>query len=345
MRRNRSLVMMAFMVGLGRAACGDPDTPEESASVGTSEEDSTSVGTSEEDSAPEEGACIGSLSGEVSRNGVEEMAAGIAVCRGVGACFEPFETEADGSFVWEYPHKNDDACTVIDFKTEWLHIEIFPLSDSDNFANYAFTVGSLQEDISDEGAHDLDLHLGRLAVYELPEASATYSPEDGADVDLEGITFVLPGGGIVKRPLGIDEDVPVENPQEIRVFKAPLDEWDPPFVDDPPDALYYLSPHWAKIPTPGVRLSIEPPEGWRDGDTGRVELLGRWATHFAVNEGPISSEYMYRTDEGLCINTDDTDSYDRMYDGFMADCGEAEVVDGRIVTSPLPRFSWVALYR
>ena len=107
--------------------------------------------------------------------------------------------------------------------------------------------------------------------------------------------------------------------------------------------LAYLSPHWAKLMAPGLSLSIAPPDGWVEGDKGTLFVLGGYNPVFQVDEGRLKSDLIFLSGEGPCINSDARDPYVSVYAGVLTDCGTAEMVDGRVVTSPIPRFSWVAI--
>ena len=353
-------IITAITAGVFAGACGDNEsdasdqestgqdtgTASDTIPVSDSGAGTDPGGTSDAgaDAGGEE-ACLASITGQVLKNGTEVIAAQMVVCIGE-LCFNPpASTDADGYFLWEYPRSDEEPCVSHDFREEWLHIQIFPaeLEIRLDYATYSFVRHPTQAEISNEGETDYNLDLGMLPLYELPEESATYDPATGASVDLFGLSFELPQNGLIKRPRATDEDQPIEHQQEIRVFKAPLDVWNPPFVETKPDALYYIAPRWAKIADPGAQLTIEPPAGWVDGDTGILHLLGAWTSAYKVDEGPMKSEYVYRDENGRCINTDDDSSVEQVHDGFFTECGTAEMRDGRVVTSSIPRFSWVAI--
>lgn len=314
------------------------DTANESGTASTSDELPGDASVSDDRVA-----CLSSVSGRVLQDGASGIPAVIVVCLGPTLCLAAVPTEADGSFTWDYPG-DEEPCVTEDFNDTWLHFEVMAYENPELYAGYAFVRRPTQADVSDLGESDFDLDLGDLALYRLPPSSVTYTPGQAASVDTGDIAFEVPADGLVKRPLGDEQDVPLENPQPIRVFEAPLSEWSPPFVETPPDALYYLAPRWAKLAAPGVALSIAPPAGWRDGNTGTMRLLGRLATDFEADEGLDASEHIYRDDNGICINTDDDSTVEQVEDGFLEPCGPVEMVDGRIVTPPIPRFTWVAIY-
>ncbi len=359
MRWNSWILFLMAIAAVAVAACGDDDggtdDPQER-ETDTGSDPSTSDGSdgdadtdaADDDGDPPEGGevCLDSVSGKVLKNGTDPIDALVAFCLGEDLCFNPpTTTGADGSFHWRYPRSEEKPCVSLDLVNEWLHLQIFAsdLDVREDFASYSIAARPTQEEISDQGEDDFNLDLGDLALYELPAPSVTYEPAAGAVVDAQGLRFELPPGGLVKRPQAQEGDAPVENPQPIRVFRAPLDEWTPPFVDSIPDALYYLSPRWAKIKGEGVSLSFDPPEGWKEGDVGTLHVLGSWTAEFPVDEGPMTSEYIYRNGDGLCVNTDETDGLEQVFDGFYTPCGTAEMIDGRVITSPIPRFAWVAI--
>ncbi len=291
----------------------------------------------------EDAPCLGAISGRVLKNGNDGIKALVVVCIGEAICHPPQETEADGTISWVYPDMEEGGrCVPHDFAgDEWLHVEIIAKERPEDYASYAFVTRPTTVEISDEGEDDVTLDIGDLALYELPAESVPYASSTGAVVDLAGLSFSLPKDGLVKQLFGGDT-VPLEFEHDVRVFKAPLDEWDPPFMTDEPDVLYYISPRWSMVAEPGLVLSIEPPDGWADGDEGTVTLLGSWRTPYAVDEGLFRSDYIYRNDNGRCVNTEN-DDFERIPDGFPADCGNAEMVGGRIITAPIPRLTWVAI--
>ena len=86
-----------------------------------------------------------------------------------------------------------------------------------------------------------------------------------------------------------------------------------------------------------------PIANWTDGDGGRVLLLGSFSASFGDPAVRDRSAHIYVAEDGRCINADDPKGLEEVADGVMADCGAATMVDGRVVTSPIPRFTWVGV--
>jgi hypothetical protein len=341
---NRSVGLVVS--GLLTAMCGntDVDGPDEQERHG-SETASETEGADSTDPKQDAGtgeACLGSISGRVLENGETEMVAVMVICIGP-ICLDPVVTEPDGRFTCITTLDAPDPCVYHDFNKERLHFEISAGSSPERYARYAFVRHPTQEDISDLGPEDFDLNLGTLSLFALPEEGATYDPELGVRVDLFGIGFELGPGGIVKRV--IDDDEPIAHLQEIYVFRAPLDTWNPPFADTPLSALYFISPRWAKLADPGAPLLIEPPSGWMPADEGRLLLLGSYTSSYGDNAVRDRSSYIFRNADGECINTDETESFERIEDGELADCGSVMTTGGQLLTPPIPRFTWVGISR
>jgi hypothetical protein len=303
-------------------------------------EDTSGDATDTEDPSTDGPACLASISGQVLRGGEDGMEAVIVPCIGL-TCFSPVLTDPDGRLLWEHPLSDGEVCRQRDFEAEPLHLEVTALENPEDFASYAFVRHPTREDISDSGEDDFDLNVGILSLYTLPPGGATFDPAAGASVDLDGLAFELPAGGIVKRV--VEDDIPIDHEQAVRVFKAPLDTWNPPFGDSPLDALYFIAPRWAKLAGEGVALSLEPPPGWADGDVGTVLLLGGYTSNYGDDAVRDRSAFIYRGDDGRCINSDDHDALEQVDDGVFTACGTATMTSGRLVTSPIPRFTWIGI--
>lgn len=338
--------LFAFGCALFAIGCKESsDNPDDH--IDTTSEESTTEGGRQTDSDVSEESdealpCLGGISGRVLKDGTEGIKVLVVVCMGFDICHGPQVTKADGTIEWIYPDMKDgETCIHHDFAgDEWLHIELLAQENPENYAAYSFVMRPTTSDISDGGSDDFTLDVGDLALYELSASSETFVPSSGVVVDLEGVSFELPPEGLVKESLN-GEVSPLEYEHEIRVFKAPLEQWDAPFLETTPDALYFIGPRWAQVDDPGVTLSLEPPDGWSDGDVGKMILLGSWRTDYATSEGLIHSDYMYRTVDGLCVN--DSEGNEQIAEGFVAECGEIEMTNGRIVTPPIPRLTWIAI--
>jgi hypothetical protein len=318
-------------------SCADPKDTERSSD---SESDNAETSTSSSEDAGTGGACLASISGTILKDGEAGMVGVMVPCIGT-TCFSPELTDSDGTFRWEYPLSEGEPCQPYDFAEEALHIEVAAAEDPRDYAAYAFILHPTRADISDRGADDFDLDVGTLSLYTLSDEAALFDPSDGVSVDLDGLAFDLPKDGIVKRVKDTDE--PIDHLQEIRVFEAPLEDWQPPFAAASLDALYFISPRWAKLAGQGAVLSIDPPEGWEDGDQGVLHLLGGYTSSFGDVAVRDRSAYIYRDDGGQCVNTDEPESLERIADGDLAACGAVSMIQGKLVTAPIPRFTWVGI--
>jgi hypothetical protein len=282
----------------------------------------------------------------------------VSIC--IGVCYPPVAIAADGSFVW--PEEKDDEypCVYYDFDSYPLIVDLIPDDDGGggSWAAYAFARHPTQAAISDEGDDDFELDVGSLTLYKVdsqcsaPSPGAVtpicgYVPDIGATVDEAGVAFELPPESLVKA--GSDGDIPITHDQSIAVFEAPLDDWAPPFMnDDIADgiaALYFISPRWAKIAGDGVPLSIALPDGWSAGDTGTLYLLGGYVSRWGDAAEKDMPAFIYRNAEGNCVNDDGSDDLEAVGEGELTPCGEVTVRDGRLVTPPIPRFTWVGIGR
>jgi hypothetical protein len=160
--------------------------------------------------------------------------------------------------------------------------------------------------------------MGTYILYDLPSESADYTADDGASVDLSGVQFEVEGGALGEEDL------------EIKILDFDLDSMDPPpFIDNPyadddleeVDALFYIGPHWALAAGDGVPLNIEPPDGFEDGDKATMYFLGDYSGDFLSCDG-----------EDVEV-------------GHFEECGSAEVTDGKLVTDPITRFTWVGFVK
>jgi hypothetical protein len=323
-------------------SCGSSDDDDSGSSTGPSASDAESGEDDDTSTLPE--TCLGSISGQVLGNGEAPMEAVIVICVGT-ACYQGIQTDRDGAFSWAPPMDDDEACVRYDFEEKRVHIELSARDNPERYASYAFVRHPTLEDISDQGEDDYDYDVGELSLYEMPDESAVYTPEDGVTVNLSGVAFTLEASSLVKTDL--TGDVPVTHDQEIRVFKAPLDEWDPPFADVSLDALYLITPRWAKISGASPTLTVEPPEGWHDGDAGDLFLLGGYNSDWGDADMLDIGESIYRSEEeNICVtNCADCDDLTPVEDGVLTQCGVAEMQGDRIVTSPLPRLTWVGISR
>jgi hypothetical protein len=229
-----------------------------------------------------------------------------------------------------------------------MHVSVRPSSDDTAlYATYEYLATPSQDQISDEGPDDYTYDLGDLHLYKLPtNASGVYRPLTGANINASGFSLIMPADSLVKNDRNIG-DVPITENQEIRIFKAPLDTWDPPFAKNM-DALYFIDPNWAKIAGDGVSVSIDAPSNWSDGDIGSLFLLGGYISNWGNPDVVDSAAYIYFKDVNgtpNCVNNNDGSIGDEeeIHEGEFANCGKAVYDGGKIVTDPMPRFTWVGI--
>jgi hypothetical protein len=335
--KHRNLAIGRLALGVLMISCSDPPSAGDTPGSGSDIEEKS---TESPEDAGTGAACLASISGVILKNGESGMVAGMIPCIGT-TCFSAGKTDPDGRFRWEHPLSEGEPCQPYDFDEKALHIEVAAAENPREYAAYAFILRPTRADISDKGPNDFDLDIGVLSLYVLPDEAAVFEPSAGASVDLTGLAFDLPPDGIVKRVKDTDE--PIDHPQDIRVFKAPLDTWQPPFVTTPLSALYFIAPRWAKLAGPGAVLSVDPPEGWDEGDGGRLYLLGGYTSSFGDIAVRDRSAYIYRDADGACINTDESEGLERIADGDFAACGTVSMVQGKLLTAPVPRFTWVGI--
>ena len=341
----RSLLLFALMwpplACGGEDPAGDPPADSETPTDDAQEIDSASE-TSQDtasDPPPVHTVCLDSISGRVVIRGADPLPVSVIVC--IGTCFAPVSTETDGSFTWRHPIGGDFDCIPYDFEATPLHMDFRVTKAKEAFAEYAFLTVPKQSDISDTGEGDYDLNLGDIPLYALPAETATFIPGEGAEVSLFGLSFTLGPEDLVK--FDGDEEMPPEHVQLIRVFKAPLDEWNPPFVEASLSALYFIGPRWARLAGDGVQLTIEAPEDLADGDEVTMYLLGSFGTDWgdeAISDRP---DFMYLDNEGHCTHDTGAPGLEWAADGVFQACGRAVVENGRITTPNVPRLTWVGI--
>jgi hypothetical protein len=256
--------------------------------------------------------CISTISGRAlyaDGSPVQELAE-VKVCI-PNCCI--VTTDSEGYFEFVMP----GGCRGYDFATDdALHLSV-PAYSTDQHVHYIVAYTPTQEQVSDLSPDDFDLDVGVHYFYDAPEQTSAYTPETGASVDLDGVQIDIQPG-----ELG-DEDL------EIGALRFPIDEWVPPFVDNPlleetvgsVDVLYFFVPYWTGVAEgTGLVLSIEPPDGWTEVDTGKVYVLGDFVL-----------DYLYFPDETIVPR------------GEFVEWGDTSYLDGRLLTPPIPRLGWIGL--
>ncbi len=322
------------------SACNNDDQEKE---TDTANDTAQNKGDTPDSAADEEGIRIGSLSGQLvdqSGTGIEdENALGICV---EGPCIQ-LSTDTQGRFHWEAHIIGDKKYKVIDFENSPIHVIVDP-RNLENIAKYEFLNIPTQEDISDQGEDDFHYDIGIIKLYELPNESVAYSAKSGASINLSDVTFDLDADSLLGETY--DEnlkelvDAPIQN-ATIKVFKAPLSDWDVPFSPGDIDALYYISPYWVRLKDQGISLTIEPPDNWTEGNRGTLFILGSFASDVAEASG-----YIYKTSDsnGRCLadNCEACD-YSTVKEGAFTDCGSVTFENGKLITTPIPRFGWIGI--
>lgn len=279
--------------------------------------------------------CIASISGQVLFDDGTPLKAGtLQIC--VPQC-ATIQTDAEGKFFFSLVE--GDRCKRYYFVSGTsVPIHITLIKQGNTHTEYTSPYTPTRDEVSDQGPDDLDLDVGILYMYELPSEGVPYKADMGASVELSGVSFELPPSSLIGLVWDESEEDFIDSPfaeATIKVFKAPLGEWDIPFDVVGLDALYYIAPYWTRIVSEEVRLSIDPIEGWSEGDKGKVYMLGEMRAGLAEMPESISVEGQQ------CITA--CDECEEVEIGELSQCGSAELKDGKIVTAPIPRLGWVGI--
>lgn len=330
-------VLILAVIGCGSDENNPPPDADSERDSTTETENPTS---SDEETDPE-AACLSTISGQVVIEGAASLPVSVIVC--IGACFEPISTDINGNFKWQLPIDGDFDCIPFAFERTPVRMDFVVASAPEAFAEYAFVTTPTQADISDLGDDDFDLDLGEMKLYALPDEAAVFSPASGADVSMFGLSYTLDKNALVK--YDGDAETPPDHDQALPVFKAPLDEWNPPFVTTPLSALYFLGPRWARLAGDGVPLTIEAPTDLSDGDEVTVYLLGSYTPAWGDETVTDRPDFIYVDTEGHCINDNGALDLEWVEEGVFQACGRVTVQNGRITTPPIPRLTWVGIGR
>ncbi len=247
--------------------------------------------------------------------------------------------DANGVFTILTPGPNSD-CRYYDFTELTKYIHIILRSSDGNHARYSVSYEPTTDELSDDGVFD----IGDLFLYELPSESVEYSASSGASVSLSDVSFELSSNSLLTKSFVAEtsevETIPVEQ-VTIKVFKAvPFDDWNVPFNYLDLDALYFIGPYWAQLKDGGIVIEIEPPSGWAEGDTGTLYMLGEYDN--GIEE--IFSDFIYQsTDNGNPVCVNDKESNEKLDVGHLGECGIATVTNGKVITTPIPRFGWIGI--
>lgn len=262
------------------------------------------------ESCPDDQVCISSVRGRLLlEDGTPATGVMSIVKVHLGVCYY-LETDEMGYF------EVQKGCFVVD-EPFFIEVPSIPAID-DGRVRYVAEIFPTQEQISDEGPDDFELDLGTHYWWAKPAPTRSYTPEEGATVDESGVQFEIPPGALGTEPL------------DVGVFRFPLEEWIPPFIANPfstatvahADGLYYLSPYWQQVVGEGLVLTIDPPEGWTDVDTGTLYILGDWVWYYlelpGIGEVPV---------------------------GEVVELGPITYEGGKLVTPPVPILGWLILVK
>jgi hypothetical protein len=351
------------LVGSGFFACSVSNPEEEDEGGGDADSDSDSDGDADEDPA-----CIATISGKVVYGDdaamkdvpfqicapdCQEVIADndgkfeVSVVGDVDQVGQDTDSSSDGDDDDDNDSSDDDdddndddndddvdGCRYYNFSNPRDFIRVAlgqpdPLS-ADTHAEYVVHFEPTDKDVSGG-----DYDLGKLQLHKLNGDSEKYTALDGATVDMKGVSYSLVPGALEEWVFDSVAGQMVMQPIEkadLRVFKASLDDGKPPFNYLGLDALYYLGPYWTKVKNYGVVLSIEAPGGEPDGTTGTLYMLS--------NDSPKGGLAYF---DGLrhCVWVDN--SSDHYAESALANCGQVVVIEGKVVTPPVPILGWVGI--
>jgi hypothetical protein len=313
------VVLLGLALGFSMLACGDDDSDGGTDGGSDSDTDTDTDTDTDSDADPncfecDGPLCISMISGQILRDDGSPVTGESFLKFCMPGCHY---IDVDGEGYFEFIPT--DGCSAYDVEAAGpIYIEVAAELE-DGYTHHIMAMTPTQEQISDQSSEDTVFDLGVHYLYELPAEKVAYTASGGATVDLSGVQFdVAPG------ELG-EADI------ELGVFKFPIDEWVPPFIGNPyhtstvpsVDALYFLIPYWSQVATgDGVVLSITPPDGWTDGDPGKIYVLGDWYDYFMEYPG---GEDVPR--------------------GELVEWSDVIWEGGRVVTAPIPVLSWVALVK
>ena len=313
---------------------GDTDTDTDSDSDSDSDSDTDSDSDADTDTSENE-VCIAVITGSVRLPDGTPVTgeATLRICA-PGCSYVP--TDNAGHFEYELPVLEGEVCRVYDFSLSYMHIHITVLSpELHSHAPYIANFKPTHADVSDLGPDDYTYDVGELILYPLPAQGIPYTKETGAVVEMAGASLELAPESLVESvpdDAGTGMvDVPIDT-ADIKVINIPLDEWNPAFNYFDLDAIYFLGPYWTKLAVGGATLSLDPPDGWSEGDSGMFYML---SDYFVAN-------YLaYAEDGETCVWQQLAVEY--IKESTLAECGTATVVDGRVQVPPLPLLSWIGI--
>ncbi len=330
------VVTLFALYSVGPIACNDDD--DTSSTDGDTDSDTDSD--VEFDTDPNT-TCIRSVSGKVVFDNGAPMQGDVQIC--VPSCML-VNTDENGDFVKNLVEGSDLSCMNFDFISGINELHITLLQPNGTHADYSTSYAPTQEEVSDQGHNDVIFDVGTLILYELPAEGVPYNAQNGATVEMSGLSFEMPPGSLIAKDGDIDKPV---DKSTIKILKAPAD-WDAPFDEIGLDALYFIGPYWAELAKGGVPLHIDPPDGWTDGDIGVVYILSEAMMGLGASMGYITevTDQCANPDDPCpgCLSEDDPLS-DYANIGELTDCGTAVFKDGKVVTAPIPRFGWIGIER
>jgi len=257
----------------------------------------------------EKDTCLATVTGKVLYDNGQPAQGKVQVC--IKVCsLVPLNT--DGTFTY-YPDILNRCTTPLldqDVTIDVALLDPDPQSPG-MYARYACAFHPATSDIQTvDGVRNYD--VGTFTLYALPaDGGVPYTPDQGATVDLQGVSFTVPAGG-----LGTGDAT-------IKVFKFPAGAPRLCFdTEAPVDALYFLAPYGATFDSP-LPVTVEAPSGYQEGDKVRIQFLGDF----------INGEYLFCGNSQVDIGT-------------WSKCTTGVVTGGAVTSDPnmgILRFSWMGI--